>query len=328
MFYQQQGLPFFKLGGIQVSVGMWYLLVMGMLVLLWPTLSPAMDFADGILIGLAVTVSLLVHEFAHALVAKRKKLGPSIILTAFGGYTLTEREAPTDGDDAKIVFAGPIAGMALAGAVALLFIFAPAFIASSPVTHRFFYTLLWFSLIWSVVNLALPIWPLDGGRLFHLFLRRIKPADTARRWTLQASLATMIPAGILGFLAFNSFLVVFFAIFVGMDNYRALQSGMPLVNRRGKGRKKKASSLHQDLLEEAEQAMAEEDWREAARLAHHMRSLGAMPSQMLEKVWIILGVATMNQDRFDEALRYLERAPRTSKVKRAIRQCEQHLDDR
>ena len=327
MFFEQRGIHLFTLLGVSVSVSMWYVLLMGFVILLWPAMG-AMTVAEGVIWALAITTSFLVHDYGHALMAKRYKLGPSIFLSAFGGVYRTEREAASDGQDAKVLLAGPIAGLVLAGLMALLLAFAPGAVAASPVTQLLCFALLWVSLVWSVVNLILPIWPLDSGRLLHLFLRRVRCEETARRWTLHASIFTLVPVGVIGLVHFQSLLVLFFVGYALMHNFQALKYDAPLLQRRGGRSKQKASSFHEDLLEEAEQAMKEEDWREAARLAHHMRSVGAMPSAMLERVWVILGIATMKMGDYEEALNYLQRAPKKSRVRKAIRFCEEEVNQK
>lgn len=325
MFFERRGLSLFKLWDVDVSVSFWYGVLMAFVIVLWPSMG-GMTYADGVLVAVAITVSLLVHEFGHALVAKRYRLSPSIVLHAFGGFCITDREAKSDGDDLRVVLAGPLMGLLLAGLVGAVFFLAPGLISASPVTQTFFGALLWINIVWSLINLLLPIWPLDGGRLFHLLLRRFKSEKAARNWTLNASIFTVIPVGILGFIQFHSLLVAIFALFVLMDNAQALKSGRPLVQRNSGRSKKKASSFHEELLEDAEAAMKEEDWREAARLGHHMRSVGSMPSKMLDQVWVILGISTMKMGNYEEALSYLRRAPKKSKVKRAIERCEKELN--
>lgn len=321
MFHEQSGLPFFSYRKIDVAVSPWYLLLMAFVIFFWGA-SPV----QGILLALAITISLLVHEFGHAFVAQRYKLNPSIMLHAFGGYC-SHREAQTDGDDARIVLAGPLAGLVLAGLVYLLFLFAPTLVYASTVTATFFSGLLWINLVWSLFNLLLPIYPLDGGRMAHLFFRRIREENKAAKMTLNLSIFVVIPVMIIGIMQFRSFLLLFLGVFILIENIQALQSGRPLAFRKSGRGKNKASDFHTELFEDAKRAMDDGDYREAARLCHHMRSLGAMPEKMTNKVWKLLGLATMEQEKWEEALRYLERAPSDREVSAAIQKCEKALDE-
>ena len=321
---QRRGAQLFTLGGVEVYASLWYGVLMGFIIVLWPALG-GMEFTAGVLIALVVTLSLLAHEFAHAWVAKRQNLGPSVLLHAFGGFCLNRREADSDGDDLKFLIAGPVVSLLIAGVAAATSAFAPGVVSTSPVLEVVVPTALWFNLVWALFNLVLPVWPYDGGRLFHLFLRQFRDEKEASRFTLNASIVTMIPLGIIGVFAFGSLLVAFLAFFVVMDNLQRRKSGRSLVRRKSDRSKNKASSFHEQLFEEAKQAMDDEDWQEAARLAHQMRAAGSMPDKMLDQVWTILGVATTRMGNYDEALSYLKRAPDTSEVKKARRRCEEEV---
>ncbi len=321
MFFQPSGLHFFTFRGVEVYLTLWYGILMGFVIFLWPAMG-SMTMADGVLIALAITISLLVHEFGHAFMAKRYSLSPTIVLHAFGGFCAYAREAPSDGDDARVVFAGPLAGLVLAGLVFVFTLVAPGVVGAHPMITLFVSALLFINLVWSLINLLLPIYPLDGGQLFHLLMRRFMEEEKARRVALNVSIFTMIPVGLVAFLMWTSFLIAIFAVFVLMDNFMALQQDRPLVHRRSGRSSAKASSFHEELLQEAREALEKEDWREAARLAHHMRSVGSMPAKMLDQVWTILGVATVEMGEYEEAAKYLERAPKSGVVKKALQRCE------
>ena len=314
-----------SLGDVKVFVSMWYGILMAFIIVLFPMMG-AMAVADGILWALAITTALVWHEWVHSLAASRKNLRPSIVLHAFGSFCITDREAESDGEEARMILAGPVAGLLAAGSAGALMSLAPDLVQSSAVTATLIPALFWANLVWSLFNLVLPIWPYDGGRLFHLFLRRFKDEKKARQWTLNASIFAVIPVGIVGLFGMGSFILAFLAFFVVMDNVQTIKSGQRLVRRKSDRAKNTASSFHEELMEEAQEAMDRKDWKEAARLGHHMRAVGKMPSSMGEKVWILIGIATMKMGEYEEALRYLERAPSKSKVKKAIKECEEKLE--
>src|SRR5690554_3539158 len=300
MFLERSGLHIFTWRNIEVSVSLWYGLIMAMIVL-FPAFQGG-SVVSGLIWVVALTISLLVHEFGHALVAQRYGLGPSVLLHGFGGLCMMEREADTDGQDARVVFAGPAAGLIFGGLVYLLATFAPQVAYASPLTATFVGALLFVNIAWSLVNLLIPMWPLDGGQLFHLLLRRFKDEEFARRLTLNVSIFVAIPAAIVGFLMFRSFLIAIFAVMVVMSCMSMLQNGQSLVGRRSGRSLARASDFHQELLAEAEQALIEEDWREAYRLSHQMRSSGEMPAKMLNRVWEILGITSTEMEEYEEAL--------------------------
>lgn len=325
MLFERSGIHWFTWRGISVAVSMWYMILMAFIVF-----SPMLfgggggAVIGGVIFAAAVTISLLVHEFGHAFVSKHYRLGPSILLHGFGGLCMSESSAIKDGDDARVVLAGPLAGLAFGGLLWLFQAFLPGIAYGTPLLASFISSLLWINIIWSLVNLLLPVWPLDGGQLFHLILRRFMAPDKAQRIALTVSIFVIIPIAIVGFMKFKMLFFAILGLFIVMDNYNSLQSGQPLIDRAG-SKPAKASSFHEELMAEAEAAMADEDWREAARLGHHMRSVGAMPDAMLARVWTILGIANMNLGNYKEALDYLERAPDSKEVRAAYQNCKKHL---
>lgn len=323
MFLERSGLHIFTWRNIEVSVSMWYGLIMAMIVF-FPALSGGSMLA-GLIWVVAVTISLLVHEFGHALVAQRYKLGPSVLLHGFGGLCMMEREADTDGEDARVVFAGPAAGLLFGGLVYLFATFAPQIAYASTWSATFVGALLFVNIAWSLVNLLIPMWPLDGGQLFHLILRRFKDEESARRITLNVSIFVAIPAAIVGFLIFRSFLIALFAVMVVMSCMSMLQSGQSLVGRRSGRSLATASDFHQELLAQAEAALADEDWREAYRVCHLMRASGQMPEKMLKRVWTILGLSATEMGEYDEAIDYLRRAPQSAEVASALERCQREV---
>ncbi|MFW5966369.1 MAG: site-2 protease family protein [Persicimonas sp.] len=318
--FERQGLHFFTWRDINVAVSPWYLFLVGFIVLM-PLFqggsAMGKGVADGVLFAVALTLSLLVHEFGHALVSQRYRLAPSVLLHAFGGLCM-HQPAESDKKDALILLAGPGAGLAFGAlAAAVYFLVLPGLDlgGGEAALESFVWALVYINLFWSLINLLLPIWPLDGGKLFHLLLRRFKPEHEAQELALKTSIFVLVPVGIVGFF-FLSFklLVALFVIFVIMDNLNTLKSGRRLVARKAKTR---ASDFQQELFAEANEALEREDYEEAYRLCHQLRSTGKLPGKMLERIWEILAVTAVEMERFDEAASYLKRAPESRRVERA-----------
>ncbi|MGM0554759.1 MAG: rhomboid family intramembrane serine protease [Myxococcota bacterium] len=90
------------------------------------------------------------------------------------------------------------------------------------------------------------------------------------------------------------------------------------------GGKRKASDFQKDLLTNAEEALAEEDWREAYRVCHQLRSTsGGLPEKMMNRVWEILAVTSVELELWKEAESYIKHAPDSRQVKRAREKLEQ-----
>jgi Zn-dependent protease/CBS domain-containing protein len=131
----------------------------------------AADWVAAVVGAIVLLLSLLAHEMAHALVARRDGIQTrSITLFVFGGVTQLEGEADNPKADFRIAAVGPATSAALAG----LFRGAEA-IAGVATGHSLAVaTLAW---LWEV-NLLLagfnliPAAPLDGGRILRAALWR------------------------------------------------------------------------------------------------------------------------------------------------------------
>ncbi|MGW5879639.1 site-2 protease family protein [Nocardiopsis terrae] len=107
--------------------------------------------------------SVLVHELAHSLVARRYGLPVRrIVLYVLGGVSEIDREAPTPGREFWIAFSGPLLSLLLAAGAFVLAYFTDPF----SVTGELLFQLWVANLLVGVFNL-LPGLPLDGGRLLR-----------------------------------------------------------------------------------------------------------------------------------------------------------------
>lgn len=117
---------------------------------------------------LAGTVSILVHEFGHAMVGRKLGGGnPVIHLHALGGLCSFERSNFSRKQDFMMVAAGPLAGFALALLMFLALMILPD--TAPPKIHFLIFTTCLINVVWSIINL-LPVLPMDGGRLVQAAL--------------------------------------------------------------------------------------------------------------------------------------------------------------
>lgn len=278
--------------------------------------------AEGVVFALIVTISLLVHEFGHALAAKSFRLDPQILLHGIGGLT-QHRSATRDRDDAIIVAAGPAAGLSLAG---LGYLAGAAGIPQYFTDPRafqlatfFFYWLVYINVFWTVLNL-LPIWPLDGGQLTRLAALRLMKPKTAEKLVHGFAVIILALAGVWGFQR-GQFLLGIVAIFLMLPNInvlRGLASAGPI--RRGKGQ-------FRELFERAERAFVEGDFEEAARAAHRAKEDPAVLSRAEERrLFALLGFVETRLGRHESALSYLKRLPPEPMVVESIIECLHQLD--
>lgn len=196
--------------------------------------------AEVVIFMLCVFVSILVHEFGHALMVRAEGEIPEVILFWMGGVCRYTREPRSRWRRFRIVAAGPgfgliLFGLVLGGAI-LLFrsgtneaIFGQAEVANRYLSFAIV-NLLYINLVWSLFNL-LPLLPFDGGQLMQIILECFRPRTQATRW---AHVVSLITAGsIAGYFfmkgsIYNSLLLAFMAFL----NFQALQA-MHYQNRYG-----------------------------------------------------------------------------------------------
>ncbi len=305
-----RGFRIFSLAGIAVAVSPWYLL----LLLYWASIG---DPKSGLVWGVVVTLSLLVHEFGHALVARRYRLSPRILLWGLGGLTIHER-ARRDRDSALIIAAGPVAGLVL-GALTYLFVLSDIQLANGADGMRWqeqiVRMLLWVNIAWSGVNL-LPIWPLDGGQLFRLAMLRSMDQVRAQKVTHWVSLIVIGLGVVASWSVIGGPLLLILAFFIALENFRVLSSGIPAAA--GKPTENKVAI---GLLVAARVAYVSQEWREAVRLCQQIRSESNLPAGVIEEVWRILGVCHARLENFHDALIYLNRAAPSADVIEARLEC-------
>ena len=119
----------------------------------------------GTLSGLIMILSVLIHELAHALVAKSNGLEvKSINLNVVGGATQMDREPETPFSEIKMAGSGPLASVLLGGIFSLLYLI---FSGSFPKSLFFYLGLANFSL--GLFNL-IPAFPIDGGRVLRAII--------------------------------------------------------------------------------------------------------------------------------------------------------------
>jgi Zn-dependent protease len=149
-------------------------------------LHPVVYVLGGLFTAAAFLASLLAHELAHAIVARRNGLTvEGITLWLLGGVARFEGEPESPGAELRIAGSGPLVslllGMLLAGASAVLLIAGMNGMVAG--------CLAWLAAINVVLALfnVIPAAPLDGGRLVHALLWRLSGDRT--KATLRAAVA-------------------------------------------------------------------------------------------------------------------------------------------
>ena len=177
---------------------------------------------------LILFVSILLHEWAHALTAKAA--GDTVLkvmLHLFGGVTMRAgRGGPKW--DFRITAAGPLVNVALGGGA-----YAALHFANTDLPWWAAVLLaqtVWINIILAVFNL-LPIHPMDGGRLARIALSRRVGAGPGARISLGLSFLTLAGVGV--YLVargqFDIIAIVILGQLFMMNVFEARQVGAPSV---------------------------------------------------------------------------------------------------
>lgn len=170
----RRGIPLFKIAGIQINLDFSWLIIF--VLVMWslsagyfpqhiPDRGPGVYWISGFVATMLFFASILTHELAHALMARRCGIAiPAITLFVFGGMAHMTEEAKNPTTELRIAIVGPLTSLALAAAfwgLATLLTVTPP----SPVMVLCAY-LAYINLALGVFNL-LPGYPLDGGRVLR-----------------------------------------------------------------------------------------------------------------------------------------------------------------
>ncbi len=128
-----------------------------------------LNLSGALLCVLVILVSVIFHEFGHALTAMLFGQKTRIELAAFGGFTYREGRKLKLWEEFVVVINGPIAGF-------FLFLIAYTIYRSTSIENQLIAFTIKFAfvanLFWTIINLV-PVLPLDGGHLMSIILEAI-----------------------------------------------------------------------------------------------------------------------------------------------------------
>jgi Zn-dependent protease len=162
------GVPLGRIAGIPVILTWpWFIVTAAIALYFGPRVEAnfpgigAGAYAVALAYSLLLALSVLIHEFAHALTARAFGWPTTrIVLNLWGGHTQFERYSSSPGRSLAVALAGPAANFALA----LLSWWVILLAGPGTVVELLANTLFWANLILAVFN-VLPGLPLDGGRI-------------------------------------------------------------------------------------------------------------------------------------------------------------------
>lgn len=214
----------------------------------------------GMLIWIPIIfISILFHEYGHALTSLFFGQHPKIALVAFGGVTYPQGPRLHLGKEFFVVLNGPLFGLAL---FVLGRVIIDSMIFSSPIILYALHIFMQVNLYWTLLNL-LPVLPLDGGQLLRILLEFV---FGAKGLTLNFLISVCL-AGILGFICFFMNLWLPGALFL-LFAFQNFESWKQMRNLTDSDR----SEPMQQQLRLAEQSLQQGDTTKAKELLHSIRA--------------------------------------------------------
>ena len=205
-------LPMGRLLGVPLFMHWTFLLLLVFVV--------AVDAGQGLLVTLkglgwivAIFASVLVHETAHCVVARREGIiVDDILLLPIGGVSEMRSMPRKPGEEFAMAIAGPLTSLGLAVLFGLLAILSggdlwPPNLLSGSWLAR----LAWLNALLGAFNL-LPALPMDGGRVLRAGLAMREPRSKATRQAVQ--IARVLALGMIAIGVVWDFWLVFIGLFV------------------------------------------------------------------------------------------------------------------
>jgi Zn-dependent protease len=166
----------------------------------------------GLGFALAIFACVLLHEFGHALVARRFGIETRrITLLPIGGVAELERSPTDPRAEMWIAAAGPAVNLAIAAVLSLVGFTTGAF-AGAGIAAVVFNGLVWANLMLAVFNL-IPAFPMDGGRVFRAWAQRRYGRVRATRMAARLGRWLAAGFGVWGLFSGN-FVLALVAVFV------------------------------------------------------------------------------------------------------------------
>ncbi len=150
----------FRLFGIHVSIQPFFWITMAFI-------GGAFQIGNGrtvfevVLFIMAGFISILVHEYGHALLIRKYRQPTEIVLQAFGGYATHPAGVFSRLQSFLVSLAGPVIQIALGFIAWAVFKYANL---PDTLIKDFFFNLTLVSFFWAVLNL-IPVFPMDGGQM-------------------------------------------------------------------------------------------------------------------------------------------------------------------
>lgn len=218
-----------RVSGIPVRADLRWFVVIGVMTVLIAAsvvqLGQGVGILFGAVLGFAATLvfflSIFLHEYAHAVVARMERLEViEIVLHPFGGLTRFRHEPETPRAEFRIAIAGPVASFVLAILFAGIATIGTA--TETNVVIVLAGALAVLNFLIAVFNM-LPGYPLDGGRVLRAYLwrsgRDLNEATILTGRCGQAIAAVLVVFGLFIAIFRQEFFTGFWAVLAGLFLY-------------------------------------------------------------------------------------------------------------
>lgn len=178
---------------------------------------------------LAFFACVVLHEFGHSFTAMHFGIGVRrILLMPIGGMAEFDAIPREPSRELLITAAGPAVNFAIAGAIWITVGLPPGFPWDSAfyaTPTGFAHLLLHANLVMGLFNL-LPVFPMDGGRIFRALLAWHMPYLRATFWAATVGKVLAVAGAVVAVFVFESYLTAIlfgFIYFAGDAEYRAVR---------------------------------------------------------------------------------------------------------
>lgn len=200
-----------RISGIDVSVHLtFFLLLLWIGISYWQHTHDIAAVVEGVGLILVLFGCVVLHEFGHALTARRfGTVTRSITLLPIGGVAAMEKMPDNPREEMLVAVAGPAVNLVIAAVLLLWYWINPVQLAPDNALTAdvpFMYKVMVVNIMLAVFNM-LPAFPMDGGRVLRaaLAMRMDRDSATAKAAAIGQSLA--VGMFILGLL-YNPFLML------------------------------------------------------------------------------------------------------------------------
>jgi Zn-dependent protease/CBS domain-containing protein len=186
----------------------------------YPGRSAAIYFILGVLSAILLLVSIVVHELAHSIIAKRNglKIG-RITLYLLGGVSEMSEEPPNASLELRMSAAGPLTSFAIAGGSYLAW-FVAIYSNASVTIHELVGGPLYYSALFNLIVAAfnlIPAFPMDGGRVLRSIFWRFN-GDMIRSTKIASNVGRIF-----------AYIMIFGGILLSFLNVNLIFDGIWLV---------------------------------------------------------------------------------------------------